>query len=128
MQLFCWIRAGVALVWPGRCCWTTTPCANGFRPTRPEDWTRFGHEGSSCRLTLEQQAALQNWITGRLPRSTRTIGAWLEKNLGFNYSRPGLIAPLHRLGFDYRKPHNMPRGLNDVRKHAFTASYANLLN
>src|SRR2546428_3986356 len=78
--------------------------------------SHFGHEGSSCRLTLEQQAALQNWITGRLPRSTRTIGAWLEKNLGFNYSRPGLIALLHRLGFDYRKPHKMPRGLNDVRQ------------
>src|ERR1700716_322364 len=73
--------------------------------------SRFGHEGSSCRLPLEQQAALQNWITVRLPRSTRTIGAWLEKNHGFNYSRPGLIALLHRLGFDYRKPHKMPRGL-----------------
>src|SRR5260370_22175349 len=90
--------------------------------------SRFGHEGSSCRLTLEQQAALQNWITGRLPRSTRTIGAWLEKNLGFNYSRPGLIALLHRLGFDYRKPHKMPRGLNDVRQQAFIASYEKLLN
>src|SRR5258705_10794627 len=66
--------------------------------------------------------------TGRLPRSTRTIGAWLEKNLGFNYSRPGLIALLHRLGFDYRKPHKMPRGLNDVRQQAFIASYEKLLN
>jgi transposase len=90
--------------------------------------SRFGHEGSSCRLTLEQQAALQNWITVRLPRSTRTIGAWLEKNHGFNYSRPGLIALLHRLGFDYRKPHKMPRGLNDVRQQAFIASYEKLLN
>jgi hypothetical protein len=88
----------------------------------------FGHEGSSCRLTLEQQAALQNWVTVRLPRSTRTIGAWLEKNHGFNYSRPGLIALLHRLGFDYRKPHKMPRGLNDVRQQAFIASYEKLLN
>src|SRR5713226_4806984 len=74
--------------------------------------SHFGHEGSSCRLTLEQQAALQNWITGRLPRSTRTIGAWLEKNHGFNY----------------RKPHKMPRGLNDVRQQAFIASYEKLLN
>jgi len=90
--------------------------------------SRFGHEGSSCRLTLEQQAALQSWITERLPRSTRTIGAWLEKNHGFNYGRSGLIALLHRLGFDYRKPHKMPRGLNDVRQQAFIASYEKLLN
>jgi hypothetical protein len=27
--------------------------------------SRFGHEGSSCRLTLEQQAALQNWIAAQ---------------------------------------------------------------
>src|SRR4030088_685359 len=59
--------------------------------------SRFGHEGSSCRLTLEQQAALQNWITLQLPRSTRAIGAWLEKNHGFNYSRPGLINRDRRL-------------------------------
>ena len=90
--------------------------------------SRFGHEGSSGRLTLEQQAALQNLITVRLPRSTRTIGAWLEKNHGLNYSRSGLIALLHRLGFDYRKPHKMPRGLNDVRQQAFIASYEKLLN
>jgi transposase len=90
--------------------------------------SHLGHEGSSCRLTLEQQAALQNWITVRLPRSTRAIGAWLEKSHGFSYSRPGLIALLHRLGFDYRKPHKMPRGLNDVRQQAFIASYEKLLN
>src|ERR1700687_2455535 len=90
--------------------------------------SRFGHECSSCRLTLEQQAALQNWITVRLPRSTRTIGAWLEKNHGFNYGRSGLIALLHRLGFDYREPHKMPRGLNDVRQMAFIADYEKLLN
>jgi transposase len=59
----------------------------------------------------------------RTAAAQRTIGAWLEKNHGFNYSRPGLIALLHRLGFDYRKPHKMPRGLNDVRQQAFIASY-----
>jgi hypothetical protein len=35
---------------------------------------------------------------------------------------------LHRLGCDYRKPHKMPRGLNDVRQQAFIASYEKLLN
>src|SRR3954453_8971505 len=35
--------------------------------------SRFGHEGSSCRHTLEQQAPLQNWITGQLPRSPRNL-------------------------------------------------------
>src|SRR5260370_20301639 len=70
--------------------------------------SRFGHEASSCRLTLEQQAPLQNWITVRLPRSTRTIGASLEKHHGFNYSPPAVIQLLPRLRLDYRTPHKMP--------------------
>jgi transposase len=34
----------------------------------------FGHEGSSSRLSEDQQAELKAWITKRLPRST-VIGA-----------------------------------------------------
>src|ERR1700694_4003912 len=40
----------------------------------------FGHEGSVCRLAEDQQRALRDWITARLPRSTKVIGAWIEKN------------------------------------------------
>jgi len=38
----------------------------------------FGHEGSSCRLNLEQQDKLKAWIGETLPRSTRQIGAYIE--------------------------------------------------
>ena len=37
----------------------------------------FGHEGSSCRLNLEQQDKLKAWIGETLPRSTRQIGAYI---------------------------------------------------
>ena len=35
---------------------------------------------------------------------------------------------LHRLGFDYRKPEAMPRGLDDAKQQAFIDEYENLLN
>ena len=35
----------------------------------------FGHEGGSCRLTVEQQEKLKTWIGETLPRSTRAVGA-----------------------------------------------------
>lgn len=90
--------------------------------------SRFGHEGSSCRLTLEQHAALQSWtLDGCRAARGPSVHGW-RRTLAFNYSRPGLIALLHRLGFDYRNPHKMPRGLNDVRQQAFIASYEKLLN
>jgi transposase len=88
----------------------------------------FGHEGSSSRLCAEQDAELCNWVRAHYPRSTRVIGAWLNRTYAVSYSRPGLIALLHRLGFDYRKPTAMPRGLGDAKQEAFIAGYEKLLN
>ena len=35
---------------------------------------------------------------------------------------------LYRLGFRYRKPEAMPRGLDDAKQQAFIDEYENLLN
>jgi transposase len=79
----------------------------------------FGHEGGSSRLTDEQEVALGDWVDNDCPRSIRKVGAWVRRTYGLSYSRSGLIALLHRLGFDYRKPDTMPRGLDDVKQQAF---------
>ena len=64
-----------------------------------------------------------------LPRSTRQIGAWVEKEFGLVYeSRSGLIALLHRLGLEYHKPSVIPRKLDEEKQRAFIESYDNLLN
>ncbi len=88
----------------------------------------FGHEGSSGRLSREQEKALSAWVDAHCPRSIRKIGAFLQRTFRVSYSRSGLIALLHRLGFLYRKPEAMPRGLNDARQQAFIDGYENLLN
>jgi transposase len=89
----------------------------------------FGHEGSACRLSLEQQDQLKAWIAQTLPRSTRQIGAWIERELGIVYeSRSGLIALLHRLGLEYHKPEVIGRKLDAEKQRAFIASYEKLQN
>jgi transposase len=88
----------------------------------------FGHEGSSSRLSGEQESALSDWVDTHCPRSIREIAAFLKRTFGQSYSRSGLIALLHRLGFDHRKPEAMPRGLDDARQQAFIDQYENLLN
>ena len=93
-----------------------------------EGLTRFGHEGSECRLTEEQQAVVKAFVTKRLPRSTNAVGAWLKKNFAIEYSHSGLITLLHRLGFEYRKPCKIPRHLDEARQQAFIDSYEKLLN
>ena len=89
----------------------------------------FGHEGSACRLSAEQQDRLKAWITEALPRSTRQIGAWIEKEFGVAYQgRSGLIALLHRLGMEHRKPQAIPRKLDEAKQQAFIEAYNALLN
>jgi len=89
----------------------------------------FGHEGSACRLSLEQQDKLKAWIGETLPRSTRQIGEWIEKEFGIAYEgRSGLIALLHRLGMEHRKPQAIPRKLDEKKQQDFIKDYNALLN
>ena len=70
-----------------------------------EGLVSFDYDGSTCRLSDAQQAKLKSWIAETLPRTTREVGAWIETECGISYeSRSGLIALLHRLGMEHRKP------------------------
>jgi transposase len=89
----------------------------------------FGHEGGACRLTAEQQDKLKSWIADALPRSTREVGAWIERECGVEYqTRSGLIALLHRLGMEHRKPKAISRKLDPEKQKAFIDGYETLMN
>ena len=88
----------------------------------------FHQGGSEGHLTSEQDAALVEWVRVSLPRSTQVIGAWIHKTYGIDYSRAGLIALLHRLDIDYRKPKVMARKLDPAKQQAFIEAYDDLLN
>jgi transposase len=94
-----------------------------------EGLASFGYKGSTCRLSEEQQDKLKAWITETLPRSTRVIGAWIEQECGIEYQgRSGLIALLHRLGMEHRKPKAVSRKLDPEKQAAFIKAYEDLLN
>jgi transposase len=94
-----------------------------------EGLASFGYEGSACRLSGEQQDKLKVWIGGTLPRTTREVGAWIEQECGIAYQgRSGLIALLHRLGMEHRKPKAVSRQLDPEKQAAFIAAYEDLLN
>ena len=94
-----------------------------------EGLTTFDTGGSSSYLSAAQEDVLKAWAGATLPCSTRLVGAWIEKELGLVYeSRSGLIALLHRLGFDYHKPEVIPRKLDVDKQKAFIASYEKQLN
>jgi transposase len=94
-----------------------------------EGLTSFNHEGGSCRLTVEQQDKLKAWITETLPRMTRQVGAWIAAECGIEYqTRSGLIALLHRLGMEHRKPKAISSRLDPVKQAAFIKAYEALMN
>jgi transposase len=89
----------------------------------------FGYEGGACRLSEEQQDRLKAWIGETLPRSTNEVGAWIARECGIEYQgRSGLIALLHRLGMEHRKPKAISRKLDPAKQRAFIEGYEALLN
>jgi transposase len=94
-----------------------------------EGLATFNHEGGSCRLTAEQQEKLKSWIGETLPRTTRQVGAWITNEFGIEYqTRSGLIALLHRLGMEHRRPTAISRKLDPAKQAAFIRSYESLMN
>ena len=82
-----------------------------------EGLANFGHEGGACRLTAEQQDRLKAWIAATLPRTTREVGAWIARECAIDYqTRSGLIALLHRLDMEHRKPKAVSRKLDPAKQ------------
>ncbi len=101
---------------------------NLYKEDGIEGLASFHHEGSTCRLSVEQQDKLKAWISSTLPRTTRQIGAWIAAEFGVEYqTRSGLIALMHRLGMEHRKPTAISRKLNPAKQAAFIALYEALL-
>jgi transposase len=100
-----------------------------YRQDGIEGLASFGHEGGSCRLTVEQQDRLKAWIAETLPRTTRAVGAWIARECGIEYqTRSGLIALLHRIGMEHRKPTAISRKLEPAKQAAFIKGYEALMN
>ena len=94
-----------------------------------EGLASFGQEGGVCRLTPGQRERLGAWVAATLPRTTRGVGAWIERECGVGYeSRSGLVAPLRRLGMRWRPPTVIPRRLDPARQEAFIGACEALLN
>jgi transposase len=100
-----------------------------FEQSGIEGLSVFEVGGGSGLMNAEQAEALKAWVNGALPRSTRHVGAWIAKEFGLVYeSRSGLIALMHRLGLEYRKPQVISRQLDEDKQKAQITKYENLLN
>src|SRR5665811_2199173 len=126
-----WTKGGAVSKSPMRCSLMTTRSGAGASSSSNagSKASPASMWASASYLGVKQEDDLKAWVAAALPRSTRQIGAWIEKEFGLVYeSRSGLIALLHRLGLEYHKPSVIPRKLDEEKQRAFIESYDNLLN
>jgi len=90
---------------------------------------RFDGGGSASCLSPAQEQELATYVSEGLPHSSREVGVFLWQRFGVVYeSRSGLIALLHRLGFEYKKPQSFGCGMDAREQQAFIDSYEKLMN
>jgi len=88
-----------------------------------------GYEGRDGYLDADQQAQLKAWIVEALPRTTRHVGTWIKQEFSISYqSRSGLVALLHRLGMEHRKPQAVSQKLDVDKQKTFIKACEALLN
>lgn len=98
-----------------------------FREDGVEGLAGFGYEGSACHLTAAQQDSLKTWVGATLPRTTREVGAWIDREFGVSYQgRSGLVGLLHRLGMEHRKPKAVSSKLDEATQRGFIETYQEL--
>src|SRR5271166_4371971 len=86
-----------------------------------EGLTNFGHEGGSCRLTAARQDKLKVWIAAAMPRTTRAVGAWIAREYRTEcQARSALIALMHRMEMEQRKPKAIASKLDAAKQAAFS--------
>ncbi len=56
-----------------------------YREDGIEGLAGFGYEGGSCHLSPEQRERLRSWVAEMLPRTTRHVGAWIEREFAIVY-------------------------------------------
>ena len=78
---------------------------------------QFDGGGSSSHLSTEQEEALKAYITQTLPRSTRQIGAFIERDFGVIYeSHAGLIKLLYKIKLKKKKIKIIKKKINKEKK------------
>ena len=83
--------------------WHKSYVAGGWEALEKFDW-----KGGSGHLSAAQETELKAQLSAALYRSTTQIRADILASYGEDFSRPGCIKLLHRLGFQYKRPKGLP--------------------
>jgi len=86
------------------------------------------YPGREGHLKRTQEKTLGVTLRGRVFLSTDEIRVHIQEAYGTNYSRSGCIKLLHRLGFSYKKPDQLPAQADEREQRDFIENYTKLQN
>ena len=79
-------------------------------------------------LTAAQETEAKEYFRAQPPCDTKGVRAWLRETFGIEYSHPGSIKLMHRLGFDWRRPERLPKHADPAAQKDFIAKYERLVD
>ena len=79
--------------------------------------------GRKSMLTEEELTILDSELQGKIFLTTDAIIAYTKKRFGVEYSRSGMTALLHRMGFSFKKPKRVPGKANRDAQEKFIKDY-----
>jgi len=78
-----------------------------FAATGIEGLCSFNYVGNTPWLTNDQIQQFTAWLDERV-RSTKEAIAWVEEQVGLDYTESGMLKLLKRLGYRYKQPAQVP--------------------
>lgn len=88
----------------------------------------FDYKGGFSKLSADEEQALVSWLDTRVCQNVHEVRAFIWHNWQVDYSKPGCIKLLHRLGFEYTKPQPLPGHIDEPAQAEFIENYARLLH
>ena len=82
--------------------------------------------GSDGLLDAEPLAWLELHLQTHLYQTAKAIAAWVEETFAVSCTESGMTALLHRRGFVYKKPKQVPGKADPAAQKAFLAEYEKL--
>ena len=84
-----------------------------------EDLCRLNYCGKPCGLNKAQLEQVKSHVKKIHPQSTLPIVDFIQHSFGISYTQSGIVALLHRLGFSYKKPKQLPGKSNPFKQKQF---------
>lgn len=84
-----------------------------------ESLCRLNYSGKPCELNGTQLEQVKSHVKKIHPESALPIIDFIQQSFGVNYTRSGVVALLHRLGFSYKKPKQLPGKSDPLKQKQF---------